>query len=41
MIKADAVDFKQMLEFVERQYKSGAITEEEYKLKRAEIIKRL
>lgn len=40
-INTDIIDFKQMLEFIEYQYKSGEIAEEEYKTKRTEILKKL
>ena len=40
-INTDIIDFKLMLELIEEQYKSGSITEDEYKIKRNEILKQL
>lgn len=41
LIKEDVIDFKDLLQFIESEYKSGSITEEAYKTKRAEILSKL
>lgn len=40
-LNGDVLDFKTLLSFVENQYRTGEIGEEEYKNKRAEILKNL
>ena len=40
-INTEIIDFKTLLLFIENQYKNNEITEEEYRKKRAEILKQL
>lgn len=40
-LNTNIIDFKTLLEFIENQYNSGAITEEEYLQKRSEILSKL
>ena len=41
LLKEGVIGFKDLLQFIESEYKSGSITEEEYKTKRTEILSKL
>ena len=40
-LNSDVIDFKTLLSFIESEYKTGNITEDEYNRKRAEIISKI